>query len=406
MQSIRELYKTGAGPSSSHTIGPTRACKEAVIENKEANYFVIKLYGSLALTGRGHGTDEACINAIDCFPVKVIFDMNEKEIEHPNTMDILAYKNDKLLTTTRYYSIGGGSILKKGQKPSKFIYPHKTFDEIKKYCQGKKISLAQYVYEIEGDSIQDFLWNIWIECKTTIEKGLLLEGQIRSNAKYLRTAKSVFQKVIPNEDECLRKVRLLTSYALSTSEENASGGVVLTAPTCGACGILPAVVQYLKTSRNISRQQTIDALAVASVFGNLTKTYSSISGAEAGCQAEVGTACSMAAAAASYCLYPNASIDEIENAAMIAMQHNLGLTCDPIDGYVIIPCIQRNAIAAIKAVDSANIAHLSWNTSPYISFDKIIAIMKKTGDDMRDEYKETSMGGLAKFVPDILKKQN
>ena len=395
MQSIRELFKIGNGPSSSHTMGPKRAAQWFKDKNKEADKFDVYLYGSLAWTGEGHLTNKIIEEVLKPIETNIIFDMDFECTVHPNTMDLVAFKEGKEIDRQRIYSVGGGTIEIEGQPKESVpnIYTLKTFDEIKEYCVKKDISLADFVFEVEDENFKEHLKDVWKTMRECVLEGLSSDGNIPGKLQIPRKAKTIFETKEYDEDSTLRRTRLITSYAYAVSETNASGGVIVTAPTCGASGVLPAVLNYVYETRNIKEEQIINALAVAGLIGNIVKTNASISGAECGCQAEVGTACSMAAAAAAYLM--GLDISQIENAAEIAMEHHLGLTCDPIYGYVQIPCIERNAVGAIRAIDAANMAKVI-NGKSYISFDLVVETMYETGKDLRSHYRETSEGGLAK----------
>jgi L-serine dehydratase len=389
MESLRELYKIGRGPSSSHTMGPEKVCKE-ILKNYDGDFFEVTLYGSLSFTGLGHLTDKIIRETLG--NAKVIFS-KELKLEHPNTMDVVVYKNKEVIGQERYYSIGGGSILRKGDDPKtlKQVYPHNNFEEIREYCQTNNISLYQYVYQHEDENFKDYLRLIWKTMKETINEGLHNEGALPGSLGVKRKARSL---LYDQKNKVSIEMRLLSAYAYATSEVNASGGTVVTAPTCGASGVLPSLLYFLRDIRKYSDERIIDGLATAGIIGNIVKHNASISGAEAGCQAEVGTACAMAAAA--YSELENGSIETIEYAAEIALEHHLGLTCDPILGYVQIPCIERNAVAAVRAMNAGELATLLMNTR-LISFDTVVETMKETGKDLLESYKETSIGGLAKF---------
>ena len=391
MKSLKELYKIGNGPSSSHTMGPKKAALLLKEQYPDADLYKIILYGSLAFTGKGHLTDKIIDEALKPSNVEIIFNKEEKELKHPNTMDLIAFKEGKELGKFRVYSIGGGSIQIEGKdfQDEKDIYQFTTFTDIKNNCED----LLKYVYSQEDNDIKEYIKQVWDTMKNGIEIGLKEEGIIPGRLEIPKKAKNLYEKNIENETAELKRTRLLTAYAYATSEQNASGGIIVTAPTCGASGVLPAVLYYLYKEENIPEDKIIEGLAVAGLIGNLVKTNASISGAECGCQAEIGTACSMAAAG--YAYIKGFSTDVIESAAEIAMEHHLGLTCDPIYGYVQIPCIERNAVAAIRAIDSANIASLLYKDSK-ISFDLVVETMYETGKDLSGHYRETSKGGLAK----------
>lgn len=395
MQSIRELYKIGNGPSSSHTMGPKRAAQWFKDRNKEADIFDIYLYGSLAFTGKGHLTDKIIEEVLKPIETNIIFDTEFKCTKHPNTMDLVAFKDEKEISRQRIYSVGGGTIEIEGQEREDIpeIYTLKSFEEIKEYCIKNNISLADFVYEVEDEKFKEFLKDVWNTMRNCVLSGLSKEGTIPGKLKIPRKARMIYENEKDDIDSTLKRTRLLTSYAYAVSENNASGEVIVTAPTCGASGVLPAVLNYVYEIRKADEEQIIDALAVAGLIGNLVKTNASISGAECGCQAEIGTACSMAAAAAAYLM--GLDIYQIENAAEIAMEHHLGLTCDPIYGYVQIPCIERNAVGALRAIDAANMAQVI-NGKSYISFDLVVDTMYETGKDLNSHYRETSEGGLAK----------
>ncbi len=389
MESIRELYKIGRGPSSSHTIGPERICLR-VLEEYDADYYKVILYGSLSLTGKGHLTDKVIIDILK--NVEVIFS-SDTAIEHPNTMDVLVYKNNKCIATDRYFSVGGGSIIKKGDKPrtKNSVYPHNSFEEIRLYCEENDLRLYEYVYKFEDDHFSEYLEGIWNVMKESINIGLHTEGLLPGDLEVSRKARSLLYN---QSHKSSNELRLVSAYAYAVSEVNASSGTVVTAPTCGASGVLPSVLYYLRDIYKFSDVRILDALATAGIIGNIVKHNASISGAEAGCQAEVGTACSMAAAAHSE-LFDN-SINNIEYAAEIALEHHLGLTCDPIKGYVQIPCIERNAVGSHRAINASELASLLMG-SRKISFDMVVETMMETGRDLKENYRETSIGGLAKL---------
>ncbi|MCI9366639.1 MAG: serine dehydratase [Clostridia bacterium] len=396
MQSLQELYKIGNGPSSSHTMGPKRATEIFKNKYKDATKFKIILYGSLALTGKGHLTDSIIKKTLDGYEVEIEFDKKTECRIHPNTFDIFAYKEGKLLDKWRVFSVGGGTFKVEGGKDIVFkdIYPQKNFKEIKEYITQNNIDLYDYVCLMEGkEEIIEFLRKVWEAMQNAIQNGLNSTGIIPGKLKLQKRANKIYENKLNFETNDIKKTRLLSSYAYATSEENASGGIIVTAPTCGACGVLPAVLYYMKHEYNIEDTEIIKALAVAGIIGNVVKTNASISGAECGCQAEIGTACSMAAAAAAYLFKQD--IDRIENSAEVAMEHHLGLTCDPIYGYVQIPCIERNAVAALRALDAATLS-LMLEKNKKIPFDLIVETMYETGKDLGKHYRETSEGGLAK----------
>ncbi len=393
MQSIKNLFKIGTGPSSSHTMGPYFAALRIKENFPQANRFIITLYNSLALTGEGHLTFDVLKNTLS--PHQVIFQTKIDISLHPNTLMFEIFNNDILIRTIEVKSIGGGEIVFDGlEKEHDDIYPHKSFDEIKKFCSEKNLTLYEYILQFEGSEIEGFFQLVWKQMRQTIETGLSKEGILPGKLRVKRKAKDLLHKKIDEETDDVMENRLVSAYAFATSEENASGGIVVTSPTCGASGVLPAVLYYMLQKNKLPEKRIIKALAVAGLFGNIIKHNATISGAVGGCQAEVGSACSMAAAA--HAILSNQFIDQIEYAAEVAMEHHLGLTCDPIDGYVQIPCIERNAVAAIRAINASRIAYF-LSDSRKISFDMIIQAMYQTGLDMHPKYKETAEAGMAYF---------
>lgn len=395
MKTLRELYKIGNGPSSSHTMGPKRAAEWFKDKNPEANRFDIYLYGSLAFTGKGHLTDKIIKETLNPIKTNIIFDTKFVCDKHPNTMDLIAYKDDQKISQARVYSVGGGAIEVEGQKRAIVpdIYKLNHMQDIKEYCKEKDKDLVDYVVETEGEDIIEFLREIWHTMYNSVKTGIEKEGIIPGKLQLPREAKMIYENTAEDQNPILKRTRLLTSYAHAVSENNASGDIIVTAPTCGASGVLPAVLTYMYEQYNIEEEKIIKALAIAGVIGNLVKANASISGAECGCQAEIGTACSMAAGAAAYLM--DLDLEKIDNTAEIAMEHHLGLTCDPIYGYVQIPCIERNAVAALRAVDAANMAKITTGKR-FISFDLVVDTMYETGKDLNSHYRETSKGGLAK----------
>ena len=399
MKSIRDIYKIGKGPSSSHTMGPGFAAKIFKDENPEADSFKAILYGSLAKTGIGHGTDRVLIDTFAPIPVEVkISNMDPEKLKHPNTLDLEAFKDGKEISKQRFISIGGGDIVIEGRDSDKTpveedVYIENSFAEIRQFCSFRYIDLVQYIELNEGEEIWEFLETVWKAMKNEVEEGLSKTGDLPGPLHVHRKAKYLFDQVPQNKHAELVESQLVCSYAYACSEQNADNGTVVTAPTCGSCGVLPAVLYYLQHKRNLSDEKIIRCLGVAGLFGELAKRNASVSGAECGCQAEVGVACSMAAAAAGQAFGYN--IDQIEYAAEVALEHHLGLTCDPICGLVQIPCIERNAVAAMRALNAANIAYFLTGTRN-ISYDMVLKSMYYTGLDMNQRYRETSEGGLAK----------
>ncbi|MBP5288294.1 MAG: L-serine ammonia-lyase [Clostridia bacterium] len=396
MESLTELYRAGVGPSSSHTMGPAKAAALFRAAHPEATGFRAVLMGSLAKTGRGHRTDWCIRRAFEPFLCEIKFDENASDLPHPNTMLLFAYRDTRLLGTWEVYSVGGGSIVVKGQpvyQPAR-IYPHDSFAEIAAFCREKDLRLWQYAELFEGKGLWDFLDRVWKQMLATMEKGLAAEGVLPGGLGVQRKAKILFDHHNDREHIETRENRLICAYAFAVSEENAAGGTVVTAPTCGSCGVLPAVLRYVKDKRAIEEADVLHALATAGLIGNLIKTNASISGAECGCQAEVGSACSMAAAGLAEIF--GLKLDQIEYAAEVALEHHLGLTCDPVRGLVQIPCIERNAVAAMRAMNAVNLATF-LSDSRKVSFDLVVQTMYETGRDLSRRYRETSEGGLAKL---------
>ncbi len=401
MQSLKEIYKIGRGPSSSHTMGPERAAKLMRARHPEADAFRVTLYGSLALTGKGHGTDAVLKKTFEPLPCEVVFDGLSPTPVHPNTLDICALKGGRELALTRFYSVGGGTLKIEGEPEGGTgadgaVYPLSTYDDISAYCAGKNIRLWQYVEECEGEGIFTYLAGVWERMKAAIHEGLTTTGVLPGCLGTERRAQHLYNQRHIDESAQTRENRLVCSYAFAVSEQNASGGVIVTAPTCGSCGVVPSVLNYMQTTRGFSDEDIIKALAAGGLVGNIIKTNASISGAECGCQAEIGSACSMAAAALGELF--EMGLGQIEYAAEVAMEHHLGLTCDPIAGLVQIPCIERNAVAAMRAINALSLANFLAD-SRKISFDLIVKTMYNTGRDLLNSYRETSSGGLAKYYP-------
>ena len=393
MRSLKELYRIGKGPSSSHTIGPERACKLFLSENPNADSFVVRLYGSLAKTGEGHGTDEVIRSVLP--NVTIEFDM-EKECPHPNTMQLNAYMGATKCAEMCVYSVGGGAIKIEGREDTEGaeVYDLSKMTDIREYCEKKNIRLRDYVFEREGAELRAYLGEVWLAMKEAVSRGVKKTGTLPGGLDVERRAKVLFDGMVEEEGAEIRENRLVCAYAFAVSEENASGGTIVTAPTCGACGVLPAVLYYSQEKKGYSDEQMIDALATAGLVGNLIKTNASISGAECGCQAEIGSACCMATAALGE--LQGLKLGQIEYAAEVAMEHHLGLTCDPICGLVQIPCIERNAVAAMRAINAVSLAYFLTD-SRKISFDLVIQTMYETGKDLKRHYRETAEGGLAKL---------
>ena len=396
MKSLRELYKIGRGPSSSHTMGPERACREFMKLYPEANSFCVILYGSLAKTGKGHGTDRVIEKTFEPYFSEVVFDFTKTDIPHPNTMEIIGFCDGREIARTRVMSVGGGSILFENEnaKDTPDIYEMTTFSDISDYCKQKSLRLWEYALERESADFQDYMDNVWQVMKKSIRCGVADEGILPGGLGVKKKAKSLLRSQHIDESAQTRENRMVCAYAFAVGEQNASGEQVVTAPTCGAAGVLPAVLYYQQEKNGYSDREAVRALITAGLIGNLIKTNASISGAECGCQAEIGSACSMASAALGELF--GLDIDKIEYAAEIAIEHHLGLTCDPICGLVQIPCIERNAVAAMRAINAVSLASFLWD-SRKISLDSVIKTMKETGRDLSPSYKETSEAGLAKI---------
>ncbi|MEG1613074.1 MAG: L-serine ammonia-lyase, iron-sulfur-dependent, subunit alpha [Clostridia bacterium] len=396
MKSLRELFKIGVGPSSSHTMAPEKASKLFFDEYPNAVSFKVILFGSLAKTGGGHGTDTVLKKTL-IKPTEVIFDTQTIELPHENTLDFYAY--DDLGCEVGYWrvlSVGGGAIEivgKKSYEPDD-VYPQSSFSEIVNYCNDNNIRIPDYVEKIEGAAIWDYLMDMWTQMKATIASGLKAKGVIPGGLEIQRKANFLFRQRHIDESPETRENRIVCSYAFACSEENACGGTVVTAPTCGSCGVLPAVLKYMQDRSGFDDRLIVRALATAGIVGNIVKENASISGAECGCQAEIGTASSMASAALAELF--DMQLEQIEYAAEVAMEHNLGLTCDPVRGLVQIPCIERNAVAAMRALSALSLANFLTYTRK-ISFDMVVETMYQTGKDMSKIYRETSEGGLAKL---------
>lgn len=391
MQSITTVYKIGNGPSSSHTVGPYRIAK-FISERFPDHQCRITLYGSLASTGAGHGTQKAIAQLL---PGAIILtDPEKQDLPHPNTMKIELTKEGQAPKEITAISVGGGNVIIEGflDETKGDIYQESNFTEIMEACKNASLTLPAYVYAHEGEDVKKYLHVIWEAMEACIQRGLKTEGILPGGLGVERKAKKLFESRCYNESIDISKDRTIASFAYAVSEESAGEHVVVTAPTCGSCGVLPAVLYYMRYYRGFPEEEIIDALAVAGVVGNVIRTNASISGAECGCQAEIGSACCMAAAA--YASLNKLNLDQIEYAAETAMEHNLGLTCDPVKGLVQIPCIERNAVAALRAINAGDLARFLYSTRK-ISFDTVIETMYRTGKDMNEKYRETAHGGLA-----------
>ena len=405
MKTIREIFRIGYGPSSSHTMGPRKAAELFLAAHPDAAKYQAHLYGSLSATGKGHLTDAAIIDVIPS--VEIVWH-NEFLPFHPNGMRFCAWDNqDNLLDDWTVYSVGGGALAEENQEPgtknkdsqlstlnsqlSTDIYPLTRLSDIKEYCDKMGWDYWEYVEHYEGKEIWDYLREVWQVMREAVERGLDHEGVLPGPLHLRRKAASYYIKVAGYKDN-LRTRGLVFSYALAVSEENASGGKIVTAPTCGSCGVLPAVLYHTWRSRDFSETRILHALATAGLIGNVVKENASISGAEVGCQGEVGVACAMASGAVNQLF--GGTLAQIEYAAEMGLEHHLGMTCDPVCGLVQIPCIERNAFAAARALDSNMYAAFSDGTHN-VTFDRVVDVMKQTGHDLPSLYKETSQGGLA-----------
>ncbi len=395
MESIRELYRVGRGPSSSHTIGPLRAALRFKGSNPLAKAFRVTLYGSLAATGKGHLTDVAILQALAPLPVEVIWEPDQVMPFHPNAMLFQALDEDgQVQATWTVYSTGGGAIREEGEAvKSGQVYDMTTMRDILKYCTQHGLAFWEYVESCEGPEIWPFLAEIKRVMFDSIDRGLRAEGVLPGGLGVARRAWMFYRKRRLSGNNPIQAEGFLPAYALAVGEENAAGGEIATAPTCGASGVLPAVLRHVQENVDCPEESVLRALATAGLVGNLIKHNASISGAAVGCQGEIGAACSMAAAAAAQLL--GGTIRQIEYAAEMGLEHHLGLTCDPVDGLVQIPCIERNIFAATRALNCANFANFS-DGAHRVSFDEVVQVMKQTGHDLPSLYRETAFGGLAK----------
>jgi len=395
MKSIRELFKTGRGPSSSHTMGPGLACQHFRAEHPEADRFSVTLYGSLAKTGRGHLTDVAIRDAFAPVPVDLVWDEATTDLPHPNTMELRAISNGQVTAALRALSIGGGAVRypDRPETESPDIYRETRLKDIAALCRKNNRRLSDYVFEREDADFPAYLQEIWNTMKNAVLDGLSTTGTLPGGLHVERKAQYLYNQRHMDESRETRQNRLVCAYAFAVAEQNADGGTIVTAPTCGACGVMPAALLFMQQDRGFSDEEMVRALAVGGLIGNLIKHNASISGAECGCQAEIGSACSMTAAALAELF--GMGLSQIDYAAEVAMEHHLGLTCDPIGGLVQIPCIERNAVAAMRAINALSLANFLSSTSK-ISFDMVVDTMYETGRDLNRLYRETAEGGLAK----------
>jgi L-serine dehydratase len=395
MESIQHLYKIGLGPSSSHTMGPRNAAVKFLEHNPQAARFEVTLYGSLAATGKGHLTDKAILDVLTpVSPTDIIWEPETFLPFHPNGMRFRALNAEETITDeVVLYSVGGGDVVMEGEerKTGENVYDMSTISDILQWCDRTGHSFWEYVEQCEHSAVWDYLHEVWTVMKEAVERGLEAEGVLPGGLGVARKATSYYVHA-SGYNSSLKSRGLVYAYALAVSEENASGGKIVTAPTCGSCGIVPAVLYHLHTSKGFTEQRILRALATAGLFGNVVKHNASVSGAEVGCQGEVGVACAMAAAAASQLF--GGTPRQIEYSAEMGLEHHLGLTCDPVCGLVQIPCIERNAYAAARALD-ANLYSAISDGRHSVSFDRVVEVMKQTGHDLPSLYKETAKGGLA-----------
>ncbi len=395
MESIKRLYKIGFGPSSSHTMGPRSAAERFRDTHPDAARYEVTLYGSLAATGKGHLTDRAILDVLSpTAPTEIVWKPDIFLPYHPNGMQFKAFAADgTAIADVTLYSVGGGDVEMEGEttEVDRSVYEMEKVSEILKWCNTTGRSYWEYVDQCENSDVWDYLSEVWRTMREAVQRGIEAEGVLPGGLGVRRKAVS-YHVMAGGMNASLKSRGLVYAYALGVSEENASGGRIVTAPTCGSCGVVPAVLYHLSTSKGFSDKRILRALATAGLFGNVVKTNASISGADVGCQGEVGVACAMAAAAASQLF--GGTPAQIEYSAEMGLEHHLGLTCDPVCGLVQIPCIERNAYAAARALDANLYASFSDGRHS-VSFDRIVEVMKQTGHDLPSLYKETAMGGLA-----------
>lgn len=392
MESLKELYRIGPGPSSSHSLGVRKACEYYKKNNNDHDHYIVELYGSLSLTGKGHMSDKVIYDYFGKDHVDVLF--MKDPVEKPNTMKFYTFDNGIKDNEMTIYSVGGGAIDVEGvpQIVDKYVYPEKDLSEILAFCQKHEYSLADYVYHYEPQ-IKSHLYEVLDQIVKVVEEGLTKEGYLPGELHLERMAHKLYKQALEVEDVTVREKLLLSASSYAAVEESACGGTVVTSPTLGASGIVSALMYYYY-HKGYTREQLINALAAGGVIGNVVKTNATISGASGGCQAEIGTACAMGAAMAAY--LEGLSNHQIEYAAEVAMEHNLGLTCDPVGGYVQIPCIERNGVGVLRSIDAMIYAkYLGKMRKNRVSFDMVVKVMAHTGKQLPVELRETSLGGLA-----------
>lgn len=407
MESLKEVFKIGRGPSSSHTMGPERAAQKFKNMYPNAYKYRVELYGSLAATGKGHMTDYIVKKTLSPKHTDILWNALYIHPYHTNYIKFVAIdENDNDFAVSEFFSIGGGNLIemvdgKIQETPLKEPYELNKLKDIMNWCNDNKKELWEYVDYCEDKDIWEYLESIYDAMYRCVKHGIQKDGLLPAKLKFQRKAKQMYEQSI-NAPLSLRLTKRMFSYALAASEENASGEEVVTAPTCGACGVIPGVLIAMVEEFDIDKKTAIKGLAVAGIIGSLIKKNATVSGAEGGCQAEIGSACSMASAMATFFL--GGDLDQIEYAAESGMEHALGMTCDPVGGYVIVPCIERNAVFSVKALNTANYV-LSVGSDHIISFDDVIITMAETGKDLCPAYRETSKGGLAKYYEKLLDKQ-
>ena len=395
MRSIKEIFIIGHGPSSSHTMGPAFACEHILKKYPNATKIGVTLFGSLALTGKGHLTDKIIDETLSNIPHDIHFDY-KSEKDHPNTMEFDVYLKEGTIKKESIISIGGGTILTSDSKlKEKELYPHNSMKEILAYCATNSISLVDYVLKFENKNIIKYLRKVIKVMDDAHLRGIQAEGDLPGKLHVARKAKAMLEndKKTKKKNKDVAMMVSITSFAVA--EENASGGIIVTAPTCGSAGVVPGVITYLRM-KHIKESLIVKGLLVAGLIGILAKSNASVSGAECGCQAEIGVACAMSAALVATAF--DFSNEKVAQAAEIALEHSLGLTCDPVDGYVQIPCIERCAIFAMKAINAVKLAEIIPFSEAKVTLDDSIKTMYQTGKDLRSDYKETSIGGLAKII--------
>ena len=402
MDSLKELFKIGCGPSSSHTMGPERAAKKFGKENENAHSFRVELYGSLAATGKGHLTDWIIEETLKPRKTEIVWMPEYVHPYHTNGMKFIALdENGNNLNEWLVFSVGGGTIKDLSDSGSKTeeVYKLNKLEDIIKWCKENNKELWQYVEECEGKEIWNHLKDILDTMHNAVSEGIEKDGILPGKLRLQRRAKGFYDKIKGQHNYHVITKKIF-AYALAVAEQNSSAGTIVTAPTCGAAGVIPGLLRAMREEHSLDEETCLKALAIGGLIGNLIKQNATISGAEAGCQAEIGAACSMASAMAAYIL--GGTLEQIEYAAEMGMEHHLGMTCDPVGGYVQIPCIERNAIVAVRSLNTADYA-LSTDGHHTISFDQVVITMKETGKDMCPSYKETSIGGLAKYYEQFLK---